>query len=276
MRIGSVTFDAAAPVIMGILNVTPDSFADGGRFTDVQSAIQHAEQMVLEGVDIIDIGGQSTRPGSLPISVDEELARVLPVITALHKQFPKLLLSIDTDKAAVAKAAVEAGVQVVNDVTALTGDPAMAQTVAALSVSVVLMHLQGKPQTMQQSPTYQDVVTDVLTALKTRIDFAVGQGIARERLIVDPGIGFGKTVQHNLTLLKQLAAFQKLDCPILIGTSLKSFIGATLDVPVEGRLSGTLASIVWAYSQGARIFRVHHVKPAREALLLTHAIMEAP
>ena len=260
---------------MGILNLTPDSFADGGRFTRVDAALEHIKTMIDEGADIIDMGGQSTRPGAKAISADEELWRIQAVLTQAVRQFPKQLWSIDTDKAVVAKAAVDAGVQMINDVTALRGDSQMAALVAAVKVPVVLMHAQGRPETMQVAPTYTDVVSEVLADLQERVQYATAKGIATDQLIVDPGIGFGKTAEHNIALLKHLNRFTVLGCPLLIGTSLKSFIGSILQVPLEQRQSGTLASLVWAYAQGARIFRVHHVSQARQALTLTRVIMEA-
>ena len=210
--------------VMGILNVTPDSFSDGGNYLDVQQAIVHAETMVAEGATLIDIGGESSRPGASPVPVNEELARVLPVVRALADTVD-VLLSVDTYKTEVARRALEAGAHVVNDITALGSDPDMAATVAEMEAGVVLMHMKGTPRTMQQSPEYNDIVNEVRAWLKKKVQNAEAQGISPERIIIDPGIGFGKTTKHNLELLKRLSEFRTLKKPLLIGTSRKSFIG---------------------------------------------------
>ena len=257
--------------VMGILNVTPDSFSDGGNYLDVQQAIVHAETMVAEGATLIDIGGESSRPGASPVSVNEELARVLPVVRALADTVD-VLLSVDTYKAEVARRALEAGAHVVNDITALCSDPNMAATVAEMEAGVVLMHMKGTPRTMQQAPEYNDVVNEVCAWLKKKIQNAEAQGVAPERIIIDPGIGFGKTTKHNLELLKRLSEFRALKKPLLIGTSRKSFIGKILEVPVTERVEGTAATVCWAIAHGADIVRVHDVKANVRAAQMTDAL----
>ena len=257
--------------VMGILNVTPDSFSDGGNYLDVQQAIAHAETMVAEGATLIDIGGESSRPGASPVSVNDELARVLPVVRALADTVD-VLLSVDTYKAEVARRALEAGAHVVNDITALCGDPDMATTLAEMEAGVVLMHMKGTPRTMQQAPEYSDVVNEVCAWLKKKIQNAEAQGIAPERIIIDPGIGFGKTTKHNLELLKRLSEFRALKKPLLIGTSRKSFIGNILEVPVTERVEGTAATVCWAIAHGADIVRVHDVKANVRAAQITDAL----
>ena len=257
--------------VMGILNVTPDSFSDGGRYLDVQQAITHAETMVTEGATLIDIGGESSRPGASPVSVDEELARVVPVIRGLA-DVGDVLISVDTSKAKVAKHALEAGAQIVNDITALCGDPEMATVVAEMEAGVVLMHMKGTPRTMQQAPEYDDVVTEICSWLKEKTQNAEAQGIAAERIIVDPGIGFGKTTKHNLDILKRLSEFRELKKPLLVGTSRKSFIGNVLKAPITARLEGTAATVCWAIAHGADIVRVHDVKANVRAAQMTDAL----
>jgi dihydropteroate synthase len=256
---------------MGILNVTPDSFSDGGRYLDVQRAATHAETMVAEGATLIDIGGESSRPGASPVSVDEELARVVPVICALIDA-ADVLISVDTSKAEVAQHALEAGAHIVNDITALCGDPAMATVVAEMEAGVVLMHMKGTPRTMQQAPQYDDVVNEICSWLEKKVQNAEARGIATERIIVDPGIGFGKTTEHNLQILKRLSEFRELNKPLLVGTSRKSFIGNVLGVPVTERAEGTAATVCWAIAHGADIVRVHDVKANVRAAQMTDAI----
>ena len=257
--------------VMGILNVTPDSFSDGGNYLDVQQAIIHAETMVAEGATLIDIGGESSRPGASPVSVKEELTRVLPVVRALADTVD-VLLSVDTYKAEVARRALEAGAHIVNDITALCSDPDMAATVAEMEAGVVLMHMKGTPRTMQQSPAYNDVVNEVREWLKKKVQNAEAQGIAPERIIIDPGIGFGKTTKHNLELLKRLSEFRALKKPLLTGTSRKSFIGNILGVPVTERVEGTVATVCWAIAHGADIVRVHDVNANVRAAQMTDAL----
>jgi dihydropteroate synthase len=264
-----------APKIMGIVNVTPDSFSDGGRFDGPQAAINHALQLVEDGADILDIGGESTRPGAEPVSVEEELRRVMPVFEGLAGK-TKAALSIDTRKPEVARAAVAAGASIWNDVSALTYDDASVATAAALDCSIVLMHVQGAPRTMQQGPSYTDVVQEVLGFLAARIEVCVAAGIDHTRLIVDPGIGFGKTADHNLALIANLDKFQQLGCPVLLGASRKRFI-SVLDrqVPAEQRLGGSLATVLAGFAHGAAIFRVHDVSQTRQALIIAQGIAGA-
>ena len=257
--------------VMGILNVTPDSFSDGGCYLDVQRAVDHAKLMVSEGATLVDIGGESSRPGASPVSVAEELARVLPIIGAVADA-TDVLISVDTYKADVARKALEAGAHIVNDITALRGDVEMASVVAQMEAGLILMHMKGTPRTMQQAPQYKDVVHDVRSSLQESIKIAEGQGITAERIIIDPGIGFGKTTEHNLELLKRLTEFQSLNKPLLIGTSRKSFIGNILDLPVMERVEGTAATVCWAITHGADIVRVHDVKANVRAARITDAL----
>ena len=257
--------------LMGILNVTPDSFSDGGDYLDVQRAVAHAKMMVAEGATLIDIGGESSRPGASPVSVDEELARVVPVIQALSDAVD-VLISVDTYKAEVARHALEAGAHIVNDITALSGDPLMATVVAEMEAGVVLMHMKGTPRTMQQAPHYNDVVSEIRSWLQEKARNAEARGIAGERIIIDPGIGFGKTTEHNLEILKRLTEFRELNKPLLVGTSRKSFIGNILGVPVTDRVEGTAATVCWAITNGADIVRVHDVKANVRAAQMTDAL----
>ena len=257
--------------VMGILNVTPDSFSDGGRFTDRGRAVEHGLAMEREGADIIDVGGESTRPGAEPVPEDEELARVVPVIEGLRAAGLEASISIDTSKAAVATAALEAGADLVNDVSALRADPEMAALVAERGVPCVLMHMRGEPRTMQRDPRYADVVAEVRAFLEERLAAAVAAGIAEERIWIDPGIGFGKTAEHNLTLLRELDALADLGRPIVIGTSRKSFLGRITGRDYTGLAAATVATSVLAYERGARVFRVHDVAPTRDALLVAAA-----
>jgi len=251
-------------LIMGILNVTPDSFSDGGRFLSPDAAVERALAMEKEGADIIDVGGESARPGADPVPVKEELRRVLPVLERLRGKL-RIPISIDTTKAEVAEAALRAGASIVNDISALRFDPAMASLVAKFGAGLVLMHMLGTPKTMQQAPHYEDVVTEVRDFLAERAQYAQSQGIPREAIAVDPGIGFGKTVEHNLELLRRLPELVELGFPVLVGPSRKSFIGAILGLGVEERLEGTLAACAVAVVRGADILRVHDVKEVRRA-----------
>ena len=257
--------------VMGILNVTPDSFSDGGCYLDVQRAVDHAKLMVSEGATLVDIGGESSRPGASSVSAAEELARVIPVISAVADTID-VLISVDTSKADVAREALEAGAHIVNDITALRGDVEMASVVARMEAGLILMHMKGTPRTMQQAPQYEDVVHDVRSSLGESIKIAEAQGVAAERIIIDPGIGFGKTTEHNLELLKRLAEFQSLNKPLLIGTSRKSFIGNVLELPVTERVEGTAATVCWAIAHGADIVRVHDVKANVRAARMTDAL----
>jgi dihydropteroate synthase len=257
--------------VMGVVNVTPDSFSDGGLYIDAAAAIDHALQLQAEGAAILDIGGESTRPGAQPVGARAELDRVLPVIEGLHDRGVSAQISIDTSKAAVAAAALDAGATLVNDVTALRGDPAMAGLVAARGVQCCLMHMLGEPRTMQNDPHYEDVVSDVKAFLEERMAFAVSCGVTEERILLDPGIGFGKTPEHNLQLLARVDELVALGRPVVIGTSRKSFLGRITGRSVDDRLAATIATNVLAYERGARVFRVHDVAPVRDALVIAGA-----
>jgi len=259
--------------VMGVVNVTPDSFSDGGRHFQAEDAVAHALKLVEDGADILDVGGESTRPGAAPVMEAQETARVVPVITGIRKARCTVPITIDTTKAAVAKAAVAAGADAVNDVSALTADPEALSTVAALNVPVVLMHMQGEPGTMQDEPTYGDVVGEVADYLTARVAAAQAAGIPRERIAVDPGIGFGKRVQHNLLLLRHLDRIVGLDLPVVVGTSRKSFIGHLLSgVPVDAREWGTAATVAWAVAKGAAVVRVHAVREMAQVVRMIEAI----
>lgn len=263
-RLAGLSLDR--PRIMGIVNVTPDSFSDGGQTPTPEAAIAHSLRLEAEGADILDIGGESTRPGAQPVSLEQELGRVIPVIEALAGK-TRALISIDTRHAAVMRAAAAAGADLINDVSALTHDPAALATAADTGLPIVLMHAQGDPRTMQDAPTYDDVLTDVFDYLEARIEACERSGIARSKLIVDPGIGFGKTVQHNLELMAGLALLHGLGVPVLLGASRKSFIGKITGVPTAGeRVMGSIGAALAAVAQGAQIIRVHDVKATREAL----------
>ncbi len=257
--------------IMGILNITPDSFFDGGKYLASGQAIARAVEMVQEGADIIDIGGESSRPGSVPVSVKEELARILPTLKAVIKKI-KVPLSIDTYKSEVASVCLDHGASIINDISALRFDRRMAKVAVKYKAKVVLMHMQGTPRQMQDNPCYLDVVSEVFQFLEERIQQAVNQGIARAKLIIDPGIGFGKTLEHNLELLHKLSEFRSLGAPLLLGASHKSMIGKILKTEPAGRLYGSLATAAWGYLQGANILRVHDVKATRELITVLTAI----
>jgi len=260
------------PYLMGIVNVTPDSFSDGGRFFDRQRAVEHALALVEQGADILDIGGESTRPGSDPVPASAEIDRVVPVIEDVVR-WAATPISIDTTKAAVARAALDAGATLVNDVSALRFDPEMAGTVAAAGVPLVLMHMRGTPKTMQQGQiVYGDLLGEIAGFLAGRIQQARQAGIAAERIIVDPGIGFGKTAEHNLSIIHRLGELAALGRPVLLGVSRKAFIGQVLDVPVEQRVFGTAAAVAAGVLAGAHIIRVHDVAPMRQVALLAQAI----
>jgi dihydropteroate synthase len=256
---------------MGILNVTPDSFSDGGLYLDADAAIDHGREMSEEGAGIIDVGGESTRPGADEVPADEELRRTEPVVAGLAAD--GIAVSIDTSKVAVAQAALEAGAAMVNDVTALRADPDLGRLCAERGCEIVLMHMQGTPRTMQADPTYTDVVDDVRAFLAERIAVAVSAGIAEERIWVDPGIGFGKTVEHNTELLRRLGELRDLGRPIAIGTSRKSFLGKLTGREVEGRIGGSIASNVLALKAGAEMLRVHDVRATAQAVKVADAIL---
>jgi dihydropteroate synthase len=263
-------------LVMGILNVTPDSFSDGGRYLCAEAAIARGEAMAAEGADLIDVGGESTRPGASPISAQEELDRVLPVISGLAARVA-IPISIDTTKAEVATAAVGAGAAMVNDVSAMTFDAGMADAVARLGVPVCLMHMRGEPRTMQIAPTYGDVVSEVRDWLAARVEAAVAAGVRPERIVVDPGFGFGKTVEHNLTLVRRLREIASLGYPVLLGVSRKSTIGAALGgAPPDERLEGTAAAVAIGIANGAAIVRVHDVREMVRVVRVADAIVRGP
>ena len=257
--------------VMGVINVTPDSFSDGGQFFEKERAVDQALQFAADGADLIDIGGESTRPYSEGISAEEEMNRVIPVIEVLKKELT-LPISIDTLKAQVAREALRCGASMVNDISALRSDPEMAAVAAEAGVPVILMHMKGTPANMQANPSYDDVTAEIIAFLSKAIDQAVNSGIRRERIIVDPGIGFGKTFDHNLEILRELGRFQCLDAPILVGSSRKAFIGRILDKKVHERDTGTMATVAAAVMNGAHIVRVHNVKQAVETVKVIDAI----
>ena len=273
LNIGDKQFDLSRAIVMGILNVTPDSFSDGGRFDRVERAVEHALRMQEEGADIIDIGGESTRPGAASVTVDEELERVIPVIRAIRQQ-TSLPISIDTSKPEVMRAAVGEGANMVNDVNALQAEGAL-EACAGLNVPVCLMHMQGEPRTMQQDPKYDDVVQDVTDFLRQRYLACADAGIDRANIVIDPGFGFGKTLPHNLSLLNGLESICELELPVLVGISRKSMLGEILDRPVTERLYAGIAAAVIAYQKGARLFRVHDVAPTRDALAVCDSLQHS-
>jgi len=258
-------------LIMGILNVTPDSFSDGGKFNNIEAAIKHAKKMVEEGADIIDVGGESTRPGSEPVSVEEELSRVLPVIKQLSQEI-NVPISIDTMKPEVAEECIKAGAKILNDVTGLQ-NPEMLKVAAKYNVPVIIMHMNGMPKTMQANVEYQNVIEEVKQFLKTQAEKAKDAGITQ--IILDPGIGFGKNVEHNLQIIKNIQSFKELGYPVLIGLSRKSFIGKILDTEVNERLEGTLAGVTASVLNGANIVRVHDVKECKRAVEVAKMIRDA-
>ncbi|UCE74847.1 MAG: dihydropteroate synthase [Methanomassiliicoccales archaeon] len=258
-------------MLMGIINVTPDSFSDGGRFFDSKVAISHAKRLAKEGADIIDIGGESTRPGSEPVTSEEEQMRVIPVIEGIADEV-EVPISIDTCKSEVAKAALDAGACMINDISATRFDPKIVDVAAQNNVPIILMHMKGTPKDMQRDPTYGSLIDDIKEFLRERIDFVQSKGVKRASIIVDPGIGFGKTTEHNYEIIRRLGDFKELELPILIGTSRKSFIGNTLGLDVNERLEGTLATITMCIMNGADIIRVHDVKEVQRAARMTDAI----
>jgi dihydropteroate synthase len=258
-------------LVMGVLNVTPDSFYDGGRYHTFSNAVTHALKMVEEGADIIDVGGESTRPYSNPLSLDEELKRVIPVIKTISKEI-EIPISIDTYKSEVAIRALEAGAAMVNDISAMRLDPAIGNVVAAAGVPIILMHMKGTPQNMQSSPIYHDLLGEIMKFLEGAADKALSMGIQRELIIIDPGIGFGKSFDDNLVILRDLEKFSSLGYPILVGTSNKSFIGHVLGAPIESRDTGTMATIAAAVMNGAHIIRAHNVRAAKETITMIDAI----
>jgi dihydropteroate synthase len=261
--------------VMGILNVTPDSFSDGGRFAAHDRALQHARDMAAAGADIIDIGGESTRPGADPVSEEEELRRIIPLFERLAGELP-VPLSVDTYKASVAEKALKAGASIINDISGLRFSPSMAEVAAAYDAAVVIMHIQGTPRNMQQHPVYADVVGEVRAYLAEGIELAVSAGVDREKMLIDPGIGFGKTLEHNLTLMNRLDELRMLGRPIVLGTSRKKFIGAILDIPVpDQRVDGTAATVALGIAHGASVVRVHDVDRMARVARMTDAIIHA-
>ena len=271
LRCASEVLDLSKPSVMGILNVTPDSFSDGGRFISAESAVQQAREMINAGADIIDIGGESTRPGATEVSIAEERQRVIPVVSAIRHEFPHTIISVDTRKPEIMADAINAGAHLINDVYALRSPGAM-ELIANSNVAVCLMHMQGEPRTMQVEPQYDNVVDEVYHFLQQRIEACVTAGISEQRIIVDPGFGFGKNLNHNLELLKHLDRFKQLGVAVLVGVSRKSMIGALLDKPVDQRLYGSLGLAAVALWLDANIIRVHDVAPTRDVVKVIGAI----
>lgn len=262
-------------LIMGILNITPDSFSDGGRYFSIDAALAGAEALLQEGADILDVGGESTRPGSEPVSASEEMERVVPVIAALRRNFT-CPISVDTYKAAVAEAAIESGAAIVNDISGLTFDARMAGVVACSGAGVVIMHIRGTPRDMQKDPHYEDVTGEVGSWLAGQVALALAAGVEREQIVIDPGLGFGKRLEDNFTLLRELDRLSDLGLPILAGPSRKSFIGRVLDLPAGERVEGTAAAVTAAILHGARIVRVHDIKAVKRTALIADAIRFGP
>lgn len=261
-------------LIMGVLNVTPDSFSDGGLFMSPEKALEHARELVEAGADIIDVGGESTRPGSEAVVVDEELNRTIPVIEKLKAEFEsEVVISIDTYKSEVAKAALESGAHMVNDITGLNADPHMAEVISRYQAAVVLMHIKGTPKNMQLNPQYDSLLSEIISYLRKSIEVAEKSGIGSDQIIIDPGIGFGKTVEHSLEILRNLRSFKSLGKPILVGTSRKSFIGHILNLPVNDRVEGTAATVAISIANGADIVRVHDIKQIKRVAQMTDAIV---
>ncbi len=262
-------------LVMGIVNVTPDSFSDGGKFYEPKKALEYATVLIDDGADIIDIGGESTRPDAEKVSVSEELKRVIPVIDSIRSKHSDILISIDTTKSIVAQHAIEAGADIINDVSGLSFDIDMPRIIAKLKVPVIIMHMKGNPKNMQVSPEYKDLINDILIFFVKKIKMAINAGIDQNMIILDPGIGFGKTVQHNFQLLSKLNDFTELGLPIMIGPSRKSFIGVTLDLPVKDRIDGTSATVSAGIMNGARIVRVHDVKIMKRVVTIIDRIRTA-
>ncbi|MFH1945341.1 MAG: dihydropteroate synthase [Acidobacteriota bacterium] len=272
LRNKHIRFDRAA-WIMGVLNATPDSFSDGGFYLERESAVEQGLELLRQGADILDIGGESSRPGSDPVSADEEMKRVIPVIRRLRNE-TGAPISIDTVKAEVAEAALDAGADIINDISALRADPHMGELAARKGVPVVLMHMRGTPKTMQMFPSYDDVLGEIKDFFRERMAAAADFGIAEESLILDPGIGFGKRLEDNLHLINHLDSFADLGRPILVGVSRKSFLGAILDLPVDERLEGTIAASLLSRMKGAHLIRVHDVAPVKRALQVAERILQ--
>ena len=260
---------------MGILNVTPDSFSDGGRYIDSKNALNHALKMIDMGADIIDIGGESTRPGSNPVSELDECNRVIPVIESIKKINSKILISVDTYKSYVAKRAIEAGADIVNDISGLTFDSKMIPLLSEKDIPVIIMHINGRPKTMQNNPLYNDLIKEIKYFLIKQCELAEENGIKKSNIILDPGIGFGKSFEHNFTLIRRLKEISDLGYPLMIGPSRKAFIGDALNLPPDERLEGTLATVIAGILNGANIIRVHDIKEVNRAVLITEKIMRS-
>ena len=258
---------------MGILNVTPDSFSDGGKYVDAKIAIDHALEMIDNGADIIDIGGESTRPGSEPVSKNDECNRIIPVIESIKKNNSEILISVDTYKSYVAKRAVDAGADLVNDISGLTFDPNMLSYLSGKGIPVILMHINGRPKTMQNNPVYDDLIKDIRNFFLKQCNIAKENGIKKNHIILDPGIGFGKSFEHNFTVIRRLNEICDLGYPVMIGPSRKAFIGDALDLPPNERIEGTLATVVAGIMNGAKIVRVHDIKEVKRAVKVTEKIL---
>ena len=261
-------------LIMGILNVTPDSFSDGGDYYEKNLAVEHALKMVNQGADIIDIGGESTRPFSEPVSFDEEISRVIPVIKGIREN-SDVCISIDTTKSKVALAALESGASFINDISAMETDPEMVNVALKFDCPLVLMHMKGKPKNMQDNPLYKSLIKDIKNYLFERVDFAISKGIDRKKIIIDPGIGFGKTVENNFEIINNLEQFVEMKLPVLLGASRKSFIGVTLDLPEKERMEGSIAANIIGLQKGAKIFRVHDVVETNRAMVIANKIFNS-
>ena len=261
-------------LIMGILNVTPDSFSDGGKYLEKNTAINHALEMIDEGADIIDIGGESTRPFSNPVSLKEEISRVVPVIEGIRKK-SDICISIDTTKSQVATAALNSGASVINDVSAMEVDPLMVDVALKFDCPLIIMHMKGTPKNMQDDPQYESLISDIKDYLLDRIDFIISKGINPKKIVIDPGIGFGKTIENNFEIINNLKHFTSMDFPVLLGASRKSFIGISLNLPEEDRLEGSLAANIIGFQNGAKIFRVHDVAETNKALIIANKIFNS-
>ena len=262
-------------LVMGILNVTPDSFSDGGLFYNTDEAVRHALQLIEYGIDIIDIGGESTRPGAKKISEEEEIQRIIPVVKQIRELSPEIIISIDTTKSMVAQKAIQSGANIINDISGFSFDNRMIDVVRESKVPVIIMHMQGDPSNMQNKPVYDDLIIDISSFFKSKIKLATDAGIKKKQIILDPGIGFGKTVGDNFQLINQLNEFCKLGFPVMIGPSRKSFIGTTLNLPVDDRLEGTAAAVAVGVMNGARIVRVHDVKEIKRVVTIVEKIRTA-
>ena len=261
-------------LIMGILNVTPDSFSDGGKYLEKNNAINHALAMIDNGADIIDVGGESTRPFSNPVSLDEEISRVIPVIEGIRNE-SDVCISIDTTKAEVATAALNSGASLINDVSAMEVDPLMIDVALKFDCPIIIMHMKGSPKSMQDNPQYESLISDIKDYLQERVDFIVSKGINSKKIVIDPGIGFGKTVENNFEIINNLNYFTKMGFPVMLGASRKSFIGISLDLPEDDRLEGSLAANIIGLQNGAKIFRVHDVAETNKAFIIVNKIFNS-